>query len=353
MPGNDKTANLEFPLGGLDVVAEFQEQKPGTTPVAVNVRAFDTIARRARGGSRPGIVHYAPDAVPANVSLDMTIQHLNVIVDPHATALPQEFETPGDDWVEDPLNPDKYVPPGGWGNPGGSDPDDDPGAAIALVQSQIDWVPFNNSDSSQREITWATPPTNGNIMVVIVATQDDQFVSPGATVTVTNTAGSSYSMLGTYSSMTKTDNIHTLSIWIREAVSGSNENTVKVTPNQDISLLTVMSEWVGMDPAGAFDAFAKTEDSVGANPMTVGPVTIEGDNEMVLAAYMGGFVVDTVTAPAGYTLLEERDGSSLDLDIVIYVFYKLNVDTGDSQTPQATWDGGADKYCAVGASFKD
>lgn len=112
---NEKYAELEFPLSGIDVTAEFQEQKPGTTPEAINVRGFDPIARRARGGSRPGIAHFAPNAVPANTSLDMIIQHLAVIVDPHATALPQNFVTPQNDWPEDPLNPGTFVPPGGWG----------------------------------------------------------------------------------------------------------------------------------------------------------------------------------------------------------------------------------------------
>ena len=43
---------LSFPLGGIDRSSEYQLQKPGTTPVAVNVRGVEPSTNRERGGTR-------------------------------------------------------------------------------------------------------------------------------------------------------------------------------------------------------------------------------------------------------------------------------------------------------------
>lgn len=126
MPSRDKLTPLDYPLGGIDRRPEFQEQEPGTTVEAVNVRGVNPVTLRARGGSRAGISHYIPTAVPADTAQTLLIQHLNVIVDPQAPSLPQEFGVPDDTWVEDPLNPGTFVPPGGWGPQGGSPPAEEP-----------------------------------------------------------------------------------------------------------------------------------------------------------------------------------------------------------------------------------
>lgn len=50
-----RLVRLEFPLGGLNRRFGYRNQPPYTTPDALNVRPFDTLAGRARGGSRPGL----------------------------------------------------------------------------------------------------------------------------------------------------------------------------------------------------------------------------------------------------------------------------------------------------------
>jgi hypothetical protein len=47
--------NLEFPLAGIDRSASHQHVRPFTTQDALNVRPYDVLENRARGGSRPGL----------------------------------------------------------------------------------------------------------------------------------------------------------------------------------------------------------------------------------------------------------------------------------------------------------
>ena len=47
---------LHFPVGGLNRAVAFQNQPPYTTPYCQNVRPYDQIFGRVRGGSRPGLV---------------------------------------------------------------------------------------------------------------------------------------------------------------------------------------------------------------------------------------------------------------------------------------------------------
>ncbi len=84
LPGlPEQLVNFVFPSQGLDLTAEFELQRQGTTPVGQNVRFFESLTQRGRGGSRPGIAQY----VPQQVSGSNLIQHLNYIVDPQADAL--------------------------------------------------------------------------------------------------------------------------------------------------------------------------------------------------------------------------------------------------------------------------
>jgi hypothetical protein len=110
MPANERLADVLFPLGGLNLLTEFGEQPPGTTPRAVNVRAVNPVSLRARGGSRMGLKKYITNQLPG------VIQHLTVIVDPQAAAFGQNF--PWDDLdfsIPDPHFPDFFWPPFGWG----------------------------------------------------------------------------------------------------------------------------------------------------------------------------------------------------------------------------------------------
>ena len=55
MAKKPRQIDLQFPTGGLDRRLAYQNQPPYTTPDCSNVRPFDTLEGRERGGSRPGI----------------------------------------------------------------------------------------------------------------------------------------------------------------------------------------------------------------------------------------------------------------------------------------------------------
>src|SRR4051812_5943858 len=58
--GSKKIKTLLFPAGGIHRRTAYQSMPPYTTPDALNVRPFDVIKQRLRGGSRPGLIksHY-------------------------------------------------------------------------------------------------------------------------------------------------------------------------------------------------------------------------------------------------------------------------------------------------------
>ncbi len=73
---DESFVDLRFPLKGVDVSQGFGMQQPGTTPIGQNVRAYDTLTLRARGGSRPGLTRY----INAQVNGTNVIQELNYVV---------------------------------------------------------------------------------------------------------------------------------------------------------------------------------------------------------------------------------------------------------------------------------
>lgn len=60
---NEKYVDLIFPVAGLDVTTEYETQRPGTTQVGVNVRSFDPLTGRLRGGRRPGLIKFIDETV--------------------------------------------------------------------------------------------------------------------------------------------------------------------------------------------------------------------------------------------------------------------------------------------------
>lgn len=67
--------DIRFPTGGVDISDEFSVQRPGTTPIGTNVRAFEPSTQRARGGARPGLMKWMPAAMAA-----AEVQNLDTIV---------------------------------------------------------------------------------------------------------------------------------------------------------------------------------------------------------------------------------------------------------------------------------
>lgn len=80
MPLDEKYRSLKFPQFGVDVSQPAFDQRPGTTPLAINVRAYDSGTDRLRGGSRFGLTPFLGAGSTFQVSGFNRIQSLSSIV---------------------------------------------------------------------------------------------------------------------------------------------------------------------------------------------------------------------------------------------------------------------------------
>lgn len=110
---NEKSLELQFPVGGLDLSVGHDKQPPGTTPVGENVRAFEPRTQRARGGSRCGLLANG-DRLPSGSHL---IQHLAAVVVVDSLALLDEYDWVDgeEDWSSGRRGRGRMIRPGGSG----------------------------------------------------------------------------------------------------------------------------------------------------------------------------------------------------------------------------------------------
>lgn len=76
----EKYKNIEFPQLGLDTSLPAFDQRPNTSPLATNVRAYDAGTDRLRGGSRAGLTPFLGIGSTSQVSGFSLIQSLSCIV---------------------------------------------------------------------------------------------------------------------------------------------------------------------------------------------------------------------------------------------------------------------------------
>jgi hypothetical protein len=100
MPEPEQFADFVFPNFGMEVVTEYELQREGTSPLMVNVRVFESLTSRARGGSRPGLSKF----IPHDLSDPQPVQMLAILVTPGGAN--------GSEWAG--LNADQPATEGGW-----------------------------------------------------------------------------------------------------------------------------------------------------------------------------------------------------------------------------------------------
>ena len=69
-----KPMPLQFPVSGVVENAPYSQQPPGTTPDALNVRSFDSLERRNRGGQRIGMSKLAASPISAGNQIQLLEQ---------------------------------------------------------------------------------------------------------------------------------------------------------------------------------------------------------------------------------------------------------------------------------------
>lgn len=114
--------DMPFPLQGIDLSQGHAYQRPLTCETGVNVRAFEPLSNRAKGGSRSGLSKYLPAQVPAGTHL---IQHLNT-VDPSVDSALLDWNL---EWPDFTMPGTVSLPPVTWGIPS---PDPETGTVATM-----------------------------------------------------------------------------------------------------------------------------------------------------------------------------------------------------------------------------
>jgi hypothetical protein len=298
MPDAERYVPLDFPLKGLELNSEFEEQPPQTTPVGNNVRARDVLGLRARGGQRPGLVKYIAGQIPGGAQL---VQHLNYIVDPTEQALRQNFLTPDGTWVPDPRNPGQFVPLGGWGNQPNQNASPPPGpGSIKFVQQAASLIVGGGGIGS---VVLPSAVASGSLLVACISTesQDAGAGDPNPTVTVTNGGGTPYTQAGSYAhagvAPSNVGDFHDrVSLWFLVSTGVANDKTVQVTPSAGANNCNVtLLNYSGAATVGVLDASGTAEQNDGVTT-TIATGAIAASTGDVVVVSLGGYGV-TITPP--------------------------------------------------------
>ncbi len=344
MPNKD--VPLDFPVKGLHVSREFGQQPEATTADCVNVASKESIAGRDRGGSRPGFSKYIAAQSSAGA---VNIQMLDVIVDPTSDALPQNFNTPGDDWVNHPRFPGVLIPPHGapWSPRNESNSPD-----ITHIQSKR--TAFDGV-STEQSVSFASAPNTGNTIVVFVASLVDAVSGMG--VDVKNGAGTALTQVGSYIEIEDPRSVGSyvrLSCW-KKAVNNAQDQTIKVTPSATVVTMKMTQiEYRGMPTTGQVDTAVTNSDITNppAPPATTGNVAVLGDNEMLLGAFATVFDASGFTPGTGFTCRPNADdGSDFDLRLNVVEKTGLQSPADNPSVATGTTTGGEDPYVAIGVTW--
>lgn len=77
---DEQLVDLTFPLSGIDVSTEFELQPQNTTPKGQNVRTYEALTQRGRGGVRPGLGRYIAQQ-PSGSNLLQDLNSVTIVLD--------------------------------------------------------------------------------------------------------------------------------------------------------------------------------------------------------------------------------------------------------------------------------
>lgn len=297
---DEQEVGVIFPVAGLDVTCEFGRQPVDTTPDAENVRTYDAIASRARGGGRIGLSRFIDETVNG----DAVIQHLAVLVDPQNPALNSDDDT---ELVADPStnnlserNPGRTVRQGGSGRqPNRTRPNN-----ITFVQKTNALL---GTVSTPQTFTLDVNPNVGDLIVVFVVLEK---VSSGSSPTVADVkngglldfsrvGGAGYSAVETI--VSGTTNTYDMSVWYSVA-AGLDDQTVRVNPGGAAIMEYAAVVYRGAATGGPFTNKAKSEEPTLISSLSVTGLLLNGTpSQLVL---VGAYSAPTPTygsPPTNYT----------------------------------------------------
>jgi hypothetical protein len=356
----DQYADFLFPVNGLDLYQSFMNQRPGTTPVGLNVRAYEPGTQRARGGARPGLSKWIPPQLPSGAHV---IQHLNYIVDPTPNALDDQDST-DTDAVNDPTT-----------NPPGSDPNNPNDHTVRIRPPRkirkggTGSRPNRNRQPKHVGIklvqakfgglttaTFTAPVHIGNLIVVEVINVTT--LALGQTVSVTDDGGNHYVQAGPYVRLNGSidpgiSGEISMSFWYTIS-SSTGPQTITATGTNNVLPISI-SEFSGVDPVSTLDQFSAgfiTPSAINSGPFTMqsGNVGLTAAGGLVVAAFCtrDSFVAcSPFSAMGGYSTLSQPGGLHQD-----YAEYLIGPPIGN-QAPQAQATGAFQTFqLGLAISFK-
>lgn len=292
---------LVFPWNGLDVAREFGRQPAGTSPDAENVRAFDTLAERKRGGSRHGLTKYVNETVNG----DTPVQHLNILVDPTTPAV--DAEADGGDVVDPSTNnlrvrnPGRTVRQGGSGRPTNRNIGDG-STALEFVSSANNNDP-NPEGTDPVTATLASPVASGRLLVAFIVI-DNTTGTPQGEPTVTNGDGTPYTMVDSVSStyFFSGSELRSNTVWVFTLVAtgAAGDQEVTSTPQSGASSVVVLTHWKGQNaiPLGpvATDSVNSVEPPTAVTSITI-PVTVTVNPSIIVAFVNADNRIGSIAGP--------------------------------------------------------
>ncbi len=343
----DQDVAIVFPVVGVDKSTEFQRQPPDTSASASNVRSFDTIADRARGGSRHGLSKIVDERLNG-VAL---IQHLCVLVDPTTAALSVNTIPEGESTTTDPDG--DLVRVGGSGDQYNRNVTPSQGLLpIAYLQSKIQNYNFGHDP----EITIALDdnPSRATLIVAIIA-QTKQGASPTTpTVRDSGILTTAYTQAGSTRSCTVILSECILTIWF--FYYNNDGGDVMIAIPTDESFVVTLLNYAGAltSPLGQSGGLSNQTSSAGGL-MTGSAITPVAQDELIIAAFMSTNSPDSATAGGGFTLRQSHTGGEvLESNIQFYVMDRLGTDNPTAYTPTAQFSApGAVPFCVAEGTFKD
>lgn len=333
-----------FPVAGVDRSTEFGRQPVDTAAEGQNVRAFETIDERARGGSRPGLSKFINELVSgANV-----IQHLNVVVDPQAPVLGVSG-----DGMDDPSDGGRNLLTDGsirQVRVGGSGYRHQ----TAPVFRQFKGLGFGAVAAGAHTLSLTSQPLTNSLLVVLVGTD-----SPTSDVTVAvesdattlrDYTGVNASLANQYMRHSSGANQASMSMWYRRiGLSSALEQLVRVTTPATAQLKIIILEYIDFQSA-PFDQEETVEVPGATTARSVGPVNVAGSKEIVIGAFMANSS-NLVTPDAGYAgRVQTVVGNAVTGSPIINVI-DTTVEGPTTKTPSGVSNANV-KYVGIGASFK-
>jgi hypothetical protein len=331
VPDAEQEVGVIFPVQGIETSCEFSRQPADTAPVGINVRTFESITLRARGGSRSGLTQYVP-AQPAGAN---PIQHLNVLVDPQDPNLDITGGT-----VPDPStnnlsvrNPGRFVPVGGSGQQLNRNVVSNAPKPGRLIQASAF---FMDLTYPSQILSYTSQPGLGNLLFMVAfgasvtGALPSQGSPPGFSG-IKSGGGHLWTQVGGGGYVANTGFVDTgsafldvieVSMWYYYATAGSTDQQVNIVApvfgSMDDSQLcqVTLLEYAGL--AGGPTNQAKQSVTSNLSPWTSGALLLSNvPNELVIAAMMGqvepiggsGFVT-SVTPGGGFTSRTVVNGSN-------------------------------------------